>query len=589
MKTKFFYLTALVSVALAGCTANEYLGDDPGTATGDGVISFGFNMQNATRAELDHATSADSLGNMFIVYGEKDETSDGAAAATGKLVFKNYQVNYTASSADKTVTNSKDWEYVGITRVTNFTTNVTPSDDETQTPKYWDYGASNYTFTAVSAKQADIEAGKVQIAKTTACTTGNKTYDKGYTITLGAGSDASKLYFADRKVISHSTATDRNGNNSYGGNVTFTFRNAMSHVRVGMYETIPGYTVKIKKFYYVNHATPIFAETGEGAMMTEGTNKFYANVPNVANGTANTLTVTYHETGTYENQPKFTSSASAANYLAIGNGGLAADVTIDGEEDGTIAPTYDQTTGKYSPVFPQIDNDKNMKVKLDYDLENAQTGEVIHVKRATAEVPAEYLQWKPNYKYTYLFKISNNTNGTTGEIGTDPAGLYPITFDAVVVAETDGIAEFITTVSEPSITTFGVHKTTGKFSFDNFDYTADYDIYATIIEGSSVVTPVVTGVGQNVKIYTVTTSDASAAPLTEDNVAFAIAHPGGAITAVEYTTNVSAVTTVPTENGATVSTHAVKLQTPAQATYAIEYTNGSSKKFYKIVKVNAGE
>ena len=594
-------LLAIALTALFSCSSDEFVGDNSPTTKGaSGAINFGFNIQNATRGEQDHATSAASLGNMFIVYGEKDETDDGKAPAAGKLVFKNYQVNYTASSANKTESNSQDWEYVGITRLSNYTSKVIPSDDETQTIKYWDYSASKYTFTAVSAKQTDITSGYVTIAKIQSKETDNKVYDKGYTITLTANADASKLYFADRKVITHTAGTDRNADNTYGGNVTFTFRNAMSNIRVAMYETIPGYTVKIKKFYYVDNATPIFADSGTGAMITEGTDKFYANVPNVATGTANTLTVTYHESGTYLNQPKFTTTASAANYIALGGAsasatGLKADVTLS---ETITTPTYNETSGAYTPVFPQISNNKNMKVKLDYDLYNAKTGEIISVKKATAEVPAQYLQWKPNYMYTYIFKVSDNTNGSTGTPGTDPAGLYPITFDAIVIAETDGVAEYITTVSEPSITTFGAiyNNTDSKYTAyqsGKAEYQAQttpnrLDIYATIMEGSNLVTPVLSGNGQNVKIYTVTTSNATAAPLTEDNVKFAIEHTGGEITATPYTTNVTAETSVPTENGSTVNVNAVKLLGPAAGVYAIEYTNSSSKKFYKIVTVVAG-
>ena len=58
-------------------------------------------------------------------------------------------------------------------------------------------------------------------------------------------------------------------------------------------------------------------------------------------------------------------------------------------------------------------------------------------------IPAVYTRWKPGYAYTYLFKITDQTNGHTGvydptkpdddPVNSDPAGLYPISFDAVVV------------------------------------------------------------------------------------------------------------------------------------------------------------
>ena len=71
-------------------------------------------------------------------------------------------------------------------------------------------------------------------------------------------------------------------------------------------------------------------------------------------------------------------------------------------------------------------------------------------------MPATYTKWFPNYAYTYLFKISDNTNGWTDPSGTDPAGLYPITFDAIVLDPIDATNEqtTITSVAMPSITTY---------------------------------------------------------------------------------------------------------------------------------------
>ena len=109
----------------------------------------------------------------------------------------------------------------------------------------------------------------------------------------------------------------------------------------------------------------------------------------------------------------------------------------------------------YQSVLPNTDNVANMILYVDYDLYNAVSGETIHVKGAKAVVPASFMTWKPNYAYTYLFKISDNTNGTTGTPGTHPEGLFPITFDAVSITSTDG-AEVgsITTLSTPAITTY---------------------------------------------------------------------------------------------------------------------------------------
>ena len=145
---------------------------------------------------------------------------------------------------------------------------------------------------------------------------------------------------------------------------------------------------------------------------------------------------------------------------------------------------------------------------------------------ANAQVPAAYAQWKSGYAYTYLFKISQNTNGLTNpEI--DIAGLYPITLDAVVTDTQDGVQETITTVADPSITTYSK----GRVVTTNDEYKTGANIYI-VVEG----TPALT-VGTNANLYTVTlvdndTSDditTAAQTINEASVANAIAK-GGTVT-----------------------------------------------------------
>ena len=137
-----------------------------------------------------------------------------------------------------------------------------------------------------------------------------------------------------------------------------------------------------------------------------------------------------------------------------------------------------------------------MILYVDYDLINTASGETIHVKGAKAVVPAAYMTWKPNYAYTYLFKISDNTNGTTGTEGTSPVGLFPITFDAVTVATTDG-AEVgtITTISTPAITTYQE----GSVSATGITYAnANGPIYITVNTDGTLAT-----LTDKIKLYTV--------------------------------------------------------------------------------------
>lgn len=524
---KQLLLAALAITALAGCTDDAYVGNDQGLqGANGGAISFNMNTPAVTRADQTGEDAATALGNQFIVYGEKGAITN-VAPTTGNLVFPNYQVNYSSNTAYTSTSNTKDWEYVGATHTSGYQTYITTkaradadpvaASNVAQTIKYWDYGAANYVFTAVSAKDEDITAGRVRIQKNEY---GATEYDKGYTITLkktGADEpytypDLSKLFFADRKVIVQSTNSDRNAPNAYGGNVTLKFRNLLSHVRVGMFETVPGYSVKIDKFHYKNDGTPAnFAAMTEEGHTANSTTAFVANASNLGTSNEATLTVTYQGVGATENQPTVAiSGATAATALTLGT-------NIPGTALGETATTalFDQDEANaYTPFFPQETNSVPLKLKVDYTLTAPVTGEVITVEGATAEIPAQYLQWKPNYKYTYLFKISDNTNGHTGATG--PEGLYPITFDAIEVVAEDGLVEYITTVSEPSITTFGVSG--GKYVTGSNEYPSGTVVYAVVEDGSSLATLS----SSNMSLYTVTTDDEDHFPITEASVAEAL-------------------------------------------------------------------
>ena len=522
IKIKYMLLIALA--ALVSCSSDEFVGDtgSPNGEVGSGnaAISFGFDVPQVTRAG--GATAADHLGNRFIVYGEEGAITN-VAPTTGNLVFPNYQVNYADNTSYTTTSNTKNWEYVGYTHSSEYQSNITTkasseasavsASNAAQTIKYWDYGAANYIFTAVSAKDEDITAGRVKIQKNE-YGTGN--YDKGYTITLTktTGPDTyptmNKLYFSDRQVIAQSAGSNREATNAYGGNVTLTFRNLVSQIRAGIYETVPGYDVKEIKFYISDGD-----DAGTDPDLTTD-HAFGAICPNIkADQYEGTVTVVYYTNsdGVLENQPKVTASGTPANDLILGNN-FNTLTTSSLLAKTSAQPTWDKSAGAYTEVLPQIENSTNLKLTVDYTLWNSVTEETIEVKGATAEIPSQYLQWKPNFKYTYLFKISDNTNGFTNP-SLGPAGLWPITFDAVEIAAEDGKVEYITTVSEPSITTYA--KASSVIT-DN-EYLTGNNIYVVVEDGSD--NPTLT-VNTNAKLYTATVEADAAQGITEATVANAL-------------------------------------------------------------------
>ncbi len=588
MKKYLFIATAFV--ALASCSTNDYVGDQAlaDANNGQAAITFNSGSQGLTRADKSGADAASDLNGQFYVYGIKNENTDAKnAPATGNLVYNNYLVKWTDGSAYKTTSNTKGWEYVGYSLSEKEAANVTDNSgkDVAQTIKYWDWGATDYTFYAFSALPADITGDKLTVTKTKSVTGESTVYDKGYSVTLKTGFSLDNLFFAERVNITPTNNTNRDAKNTYGGNVTFRFHNLATKVRVGMYETIPGYSVKINEFKVVDNASPTFTD-----MTTSKTGNFAANLQYCGATTTGTLTVGYVAAeGATQNYPTVSFTGTKVNVFELGDNLKASSVL----GENIASAVYDKSDKAYTSVFANETNDKNLKLKVSYTLTAANTGETITVTDATAEIPSNYLQWKPGYAYTYIFKISDNTNGYTGE-SSYPGGLYPITFDAVEAIADDGQAEYITTVSEPSITTFGVNSSTGKYVYGGNEYAAGSDIYATIVKESAVVSPT-----DKYAVYTVTGSGITEAGVAEAIAEKAIRGVTPSLTCTAYTTNVSVVTTVPGEDGVDKTvTGAIKMQAPAAATYAVAYkaSDGSatactaaydaSATYYSVTPVN---
>lgn len=601
MDMKKYLLIAASALALASCSSEDFVGTEGGNVDNGAnkAINFGGGTGKITRAvSSTNYSLTDLQTNGFWVYGTKHYKDEDNSATNDNVVYKNYYLNYKKADQNHTQSNTSGWEYVGISNSYN---NVTPFLNENQTIKYWDYSATAYTFYAATALPSDVTAGNVVINKITDVKDANGTvYTKGYEVTLKDGANLDNIYFADRKVITKSKDAKHGKKDVYGGEVNFTFRNALSKVRVAMYETVPGYKVTINKFYYTDNSAT--------EQTTVATDKFTAdanNTPLVTNEEGVKYKVVYYDkteaNGQLENQPKMLANASGngstTNIFKIGDGeNLKASTDLS-----TIItkPTYDTKDGKYTLFMPQADNDKTLNLKVDYTLtSDDNSGETIEVKGATATIPAKYLCWRPNYAYTYIFKISDNTNGSTG--GTDdPAGLYPITFDASVVETVNGNAEYISALGDATITTFAVNKDK-TYQHDQADYENGADLYATVVDKNKNTVKLST---TNTKVYKLKDAGAQATNLSEALVANWISQ-----NLTDYYTELVNVTapagspvtyytfekSVPAEDGNTISlggtATALKMPNIKAGTYVIQYQTeapwtGSYSKIYKIVTI----
>lgn len=442
MKKSYLFLAAIASVALVSCSNEEFVGEEIQPTTSN-AINFGTSFQAVTRADEYGAAAATKLGNKFVVYGTKHvEAAEDNTKENDAVVFNNFQVAWTENTANTTESNTANWEYVGLQSY-----NATPTS---QGIKYWDFSTVGYTFYAFSSPDITFPAAttdKVSVTKVledkpTAPATGSL-YNKGYQVTVKPGAQLDKLYFSDRVPVAKA---------NYEKTVSFTFQNIGTKVRFGFYETIPGYSVKIDKFYIDDANSAVVSDFA--AMNDAQDDGFYASLQNVKRSADQTLNVTYYDAGDVINQPKLTNPTGGYDYyLKLGSG------VINTLGTNSSAPTWTDGTGGYTIVFPFEGNTNPLLLKLDFTMTaDDGSGDVIKVRGARAIVPAEYVQWKSNYAYTYIFKISDKSNGTTGAVDAngdptdDPEGLKPITFDAIVVDATDQTQQTITTVATNSIT-----------------------------------------------------------------------------------------------------------------------------------------
>lgn len=475
MRKCSYLIATIAGLILTSCANDEFTGQSPKSANekASSPIIFSGGASSLTRADLYGSAAAEKLSNKFVVYGVKHTAAEDKTAEKDAVVFNNFQVQWTASTAGTTESNSSDWEYVGKQAYDN-----TPTQ---QAIKYWDYSAKDgYTFYAFSSPDISYpkaDEDKIQVEKVK--TDETSLYNKGYKVTVKDVSKLSSVYFADRLTVAKT---------EYDKTVSFTFRNICSRIRVGFYETIPGYSVKIDKFYIDDDATA--AVTTFPTMKDAKTDGFYASLQNVKSSVNQTLNVTYFDqtVAAMENQPKTSNPTGGYDYtLKLGT----SSFTTTTLGTSSAAPTWAVSGGEYTPIYAFDGNSNPLLVKLDFTMTAEDgSGDVIKVRGARAIIPAEYVQWKSNYAYTYLFKISDKSNGTTGEVDengdptTDPEGLKPITFDAIVIDATENIQQTITSVSTNSITTYAE----GAI---NDEYTAGKDILVTLTDNSdnSVITP----------------------------------------------------------------------------------------------------
>lgn len=453
MYMKKYIFLAAAALTLASCSSDDFHGDTQGSTptSANSAINFGGDAGKITRATSNEGDDHVKLDNQFKVYGVK-KTNEKFVT-----VFKDYSVLY---NENLTTSNTNKWEYV----------------KDNQTIKYWDYSASEYRFVAGSPILAfnfkvPSDGTTVNIESATITGLGGHIVAN----TSETANTFNPVYVAEPKVVAKA---------DYKNTVQFNFVRQQSMVRVGFYETIPGYFVSEVHFYaYDTDDKTLKVSTSNNVILTSATDGYFVGGSNL------TGTVTYDwksTTPSYTYKYDDTNLVKSQNWYA-GELGTLATKSSEPKVNILYGTDKDMSTTGYFTVLPTPSETEAspILIKCDYTLNSDDlSGETIKVTGATAAIPAAYSKWEPNTRYTYLFKISDKTNGTTGDPNNpkdDPAGLYPITFDAVVTEMTDKTQGTTTTVATPSITTYQE----GSVVDNTIKYVAHKKIDVTVTESKS--------------------------------------------------------------------------------------------------------
>lgn len=348
---KHIFIISALAICLLSCSSPEQ--DDlliPEPLKGS--ISFGGNSgtwQDAPTTRANEETGLETISKSFKVWGYKTIGGNNTGGFDHyQNVMDGYLVNWTQQTANPTSSNTADWEYVGIAN---------------QTIKYWDYSATSYRFFAYSIPTTAAGNSTAPSFSGPLTTEGSTNLHASFSIPFNYDKDATNVstpYISDLWMSDNQNFENR----KYGACVKLTFAPIITKVRF--------------KFNY------------QAESQVSITNISFRNVNDVPSPTSGNIIITYPITG----------MDTQASYIweATGTETETINFTIPYEEEGDS--NHQTTTRKKWYFVPPLGDSKTTQQSA-YII----TAD-INGKKATATVPAEFMQWKAGYQYTYIFKIT---------------------------------------------------------------------------------------------------------------------------------------------------------------------------------------
>lgn len=339
---------SVMTLCLLSCSSSEQ--DNPVIPEPQyGSISFGGNSGSWQDAPISRAgeTGLETIATSFRVWGYKNTGGNKTDGFTNpQNVMNGYIVNWTIPATGET----GSWEYTGIENEELKTT---------QTIKFWDYSATCYRYFAFSPANTKVTTTLLSEDGSTANNLNTAT-QTSFSIPFEYKEDATSSttpYVSDLWLSDNQNFENR----KYGECVKLTFAPIIAKVRF--------------KFNYLKDTKISITDI------------VFKNINDAPSPIKGNIIVTYSITGT----------GTKATYKWTGTGTEPIKFTIPYEEDADL--NHQATERKKWYYVPPL-GDSNTPQGA-YIITATIDG-----KKSTATIPAEYMQWKAGYQYTYIFKIT---------------------------------------------------------------------------------------------------------------------------------------------------------------------------------------
>lgn len=343
---------SVMTLCLLSCSSSEQ--DNPVIPEPQyGSISFGGNSGSWQDAPISRAgeTGLETIATSFRVWGYKTTGGNKTDGFTNpQNVMNGYIVNWKQPKTGET----GSWEYTGIENEELKTT---------QTIKYWDYSATSYRYFAFSPANEKVTTTLLSEDGSTANNLNTATqtsfsipFEYKENATSSTTPYVSDLWLSDNQNFE---------NRKYGECVKLTFAPIITKVR---------FKFNYQKDTKISITDIIFKNINDEPSPTKG--KIIVSYPITGTGNKASYKWETPETGTGTEPIKF---------------------TIPYEEEADLNHQATERK-KWYYVPPLGDSDTPQGAYI--------ISATIDGKKSTATIPAEYMQWKAGYQYTYIFKIT---------------------------------------------------------------------------------------------------------------------------------------------------------------------------------------